>query len=83
MTRDRSRNSSCEKEMPATQETPQPGIMTGLIWDKPSEPLGLQAATATKKQEWARGPEAVILNQSRVKMRGGTGPLLRCWWNVN
>ena len=60
--------------MPATQETPKPGIMTGLIQDKPSEPLGLQEATATKKQEWARGPEAVILNQSRVKMRGEPDP---------
>ena len=65
MTGDRSRSSSCEKEMPATQETPKPGVMTGLIWGEPSAPLELQEATVTKKQEWARGPQGVILNQSR------------------
>lgn len=65
MTGDRSRSSSCEKEMPAAQETPKPGVMTGLIWGEPSAPLELQEVTVTKKQEWARGPQGVILNQSR------------------
>ena len=46
-------------------------------------PLELQEVTVTRKEEQARGPEGVILVQSRAKMSGGTGPLLHCWWNVS
>lgn len=55
MTGDRSRSSSCKRDMPPRRKTPKPGVTTGLIWDKQSVPLEPQEVTVTRKEERARG----------------------------